>query len=174
MIKKFITMFAICTFLLSVDVMAGEIFWLSPDGSGEIYSVVDLDFSDMEPKANDVSFSWIDPHKGTFMEGYYQIESSSLSPSWRIDTNWQTVASGAIPLLSLSGNMDFGVHSSSSGAGIQMRVVRSPWGDPLQIVHDTVTVNPGTRFTAQIGRGNIFAVQARVTSGSSNVVFTMR
>lgn len=175
MLKKIFSVVVICIAFLAVDVMANEAVWLSPTGSGEVYSIIYLEdrpITTFEQSGN--VFYWINPYDGTPIEFYnFSMNPYSTSPTWSIGTTWTSIAVGSVPLLSFSNTRNFGVHTSSNGS-VQMRVIRSEFDSPLQFWHNTVTVNAGTSFTATINRGSIFTVQARVVSGSSSVQFTMQ
>lgn len=134
-----------------------------------------------QAQANEI-FHWIDPSTGTktpFEIGFKNFDTSTgnvdqtaISAPFRIDTEWRTIMVDTIPSTSTWNGVHLGVHSSTNIDVVQMRVVRSQHDVPVQIIAGPLLVGPGTSFTANIGRGNVFAVQARVLTEHSDVRFT--
>ncbi|MCL1935341.1 MAG: hypothetical protein FWF57_03060 [Defluviitaleaceae bacterium] len=114
-------------------------------------------------------FNWVDPVTGELIPRNLS-KSAGISPEFRLNTTWETISAGTMPLLALNTQRFVGVHSSTNG-GVQMRVVRNPYQTPLEFHATTRTVNPETGFKFTVPRGSIFYVQARMASDTSTVRF---
>lgn len=142
--------------------------WIDPftDETEEITNR-SADESNINSNIQGINF-WIDPFTGEVTAR--NNNSSRISQPLTVDTTWRTYAVGAMPLLALNTQIYAGVYSSTNGP-VQMRVVRSRFDNPLFFHATARSINEGTGFIFNVPRGDIWELQARVTSGTSTVRF---